>query len=81
MRATSVVNSYKTSEELQRWIDSLVEKFYKTAKVCAIMKKSQQRNFCGIVNECIETSWSSFAADPKSAIGKVNQTSGMFDIW
>ncbi|EFA12734.1 xylosyltransferase oxt [Tribolium castaneum] len=78
LKGVSVSNSNKTGKELQDWIDSLFSKFYVIEKSCAVGRTE----VCGVqVEECRRTSWSSFAPDPKSFIGSVNETSGAFDIW
>jgi protein xylosyltransferase len=79
LKAVSVSNSKKTGRELQSWIDSLLTKFYVVEKMCAVKRAVQ---ICGVqLEECFNTTWSSFAPDPKSVIGNVNQTTGAFDIW
>lgn len=78
LKAVSVSNANKTGKELRDWIDSLFVKFYVIEKTCAVGGSE----VCGVtMEECRTTNWSSFASDPKSFIGEVNQTSGAFDIW
>lgn len=73
-------NSLKQNEALVNWIDRLFRKFYVVDKVC--VDANAQVNMCHTrVNPCRTTSWSSLAPDPKSAIGEVNATTGMFDVW
>ncbi|KAJ8931235.1 hypothetical protein NQ314_015879 [Rhamnusium bicolor] len=62
------------------WIDVLFPQFYTIEKVCAI--DGDYDDFCGTkLSACVKTDWSSFAPDPKSAIGTVNETTGTFNIW
>lgn len=73
-------NAKREGRALSLWIDDLVSKFYDIEKVCVV--NSGGSDVCGTkVSACAKTNWSSFAHDPKSAIGTVNETTGTFDIW
>ncbi|XP_050301024.1 xylosyltransferase oxt [Anthonomus grandis grandis] len=69
-------NAQKQGEQLLKWIDSVVDAFFSVETVCGT---DETDNKCDKV--CRTTEWSSLAPDPKSAIGKVNSTTGMFDVW
>lgn len=73
----SVANSKRFGPDLQEWIDTLFAKFYTLGSSC-IARNAKHDNVktCGIVTNCIDTDWSSLAPDPKSFIGKVNETTG-----
>lgn len=72
-------NSKRFGPDLLEWIDSLVGKFYDIGHVCVANNYTE---VCGIkIQKCTDTRWSSFAPDPKSYLGNVNDTTGTFDIW
>ncbi|XP_030765815.1 xylosyltransferase oxt [Sitophilus oryzae] len=76
----AVKNSQKRGDSLLEWIDSLVGLFFSIETVC--VDSTTVRNVCRPVgSSCQETDWSSLAPDPKSAIDKANDSTGMFDIW
>ncbi|KAF7270775.1 hypothetical protein GWI33_016280 [Rhynchophorus ferrugineus] len=76
----ALTNSQKQGDSLLQWIDSLVASFFSIEKMCVNSKFSE--DICGsTVSTCRVTAWSSLSPDPKSAIEKVNETTGMFDIW
>lgn len=79
LEGLSLANSKRFGPDLLEWIDSLFVKFFNVGHICLV---SNIGNVCGIkVQKCRDTSWSSRAPDPKSFIGKINETSGGFDIW
>lgn len=76
----SQANAKREGQALSLWIDDLVSRFYGIEKVCAA--NNEDVDMCGTkISVCTNTDWSSFAHDPKSAIGTVNETTGTFDIW
>lgn len=80
LKEQAQANSQSQGPGLLQWIDDLVNMFYSVERMCA--DSSSQVSVCGnLMNDCRTTQWSSLAPDPKSAIGEVNATSGMFDIW
>lgn len=71
-------NARRKGDDLKKWIDSLFSKFFSVGKVCGV----KEAEVCGVaLPVCAKSSWSSFYPDPKSAIGEVNQTTGVFDLW
>lgn len=69
-------NAKRYGVDLEEWIDSLISEFYYFKEVCYL------RESCAVgLQNCNGTSWSSFAPDPKSQLGQVNETSGRFDPW
>lgn len=71
-------NSKRFGPDLEEWIDSLVGKFFKIGDMCVAENVSK---VCGLsVARCESTSWSTFAHDPKSFLGRPNETSGSFDF-
>lgn len=77
---TSITNSQRYGDLLTEWTDELFSNFYKLRKLCVTSDSTIE--LCGVkVSSCKNTTWSSYALDPKSAIGAINQTTGMFDIW
>lgn len=79
LEGLSVANSKRFGPDLLEWIDSLFVKFFNVGHICLA---SNLGEVCGIkIQKCTDTSWSSRAPDPKSFLGKINETSGGFDIW
>ncbi|ERL87361.1 hypothetical protein D910_04756, partial [Dendroctonus ponderosae] len=73
-------NAQRRNASLLAWIDSLVGVFYAIERVCTTADSPV--GACGLkIAPCRTTQWSSLAPDPKSAIGDVNATTGMFDVW
>lgn len=72
----SEANAKRYDVDLEEWIDSLVLAFYYFENVCF-----QKSSCAGGIRFCSNTSWSSFAPDPKSYIGHLNETTGRFDPW
>lgn len=82
MENAAVANAKRFDADLDEWIDSLVHKFYSIEKLCVVNR--ERMNVCGHnLDACVETSWSSYAPDPKSAIDRdtVDRTNGTFYIW
>lgn len=76
----SRLNSQKFGDSLRKWTDQLFSVFYKVRKLC--VSSDSTMSICGIkLGSCINTNWSSFALDSKSAIGVINHTTGTFSIW
>ncbi|KAJ8925077.1 hypothetical protein NQ315_001249 [Exocentrus adspersus] len=79
MEKVCTANAKRQGKALDAWIDNMVARFYAVEKICATGVDGE---VCGTkVQACVGTDWSSFAPDPKSAIGTVNETAGGFDIW
>lgn len=73
-------NAQRRNASLLAWIDSLVGAFYAIERVCT--SSDSPVSACGLkIAPCRTTQWSSLAPDPKSAIGDINATTGMFDVW
>lgn len=76
----SQINSRKFGEALNQWVDRLFSVFYKIRKLCVSSDSTMSK--CGMkFGSCKNTNWSSYALDPKSAIGVINETTGTFNIW
>ncbi|XP_017786273.1 PREDICTED: xylosyltransferase oxt isoform X2 [Nicrophorus vespilloides] len=74
----SISNSKRFGQDLLDWIDALFGKFYTLESICI----ASAADTCGLnVTKCSNTNWSSLAPDPKSHIGKINETTGSFDLW
>lgn len=69
-------NAKRFDVDLEEWIDFLISAFYQFENVCF-----QGKSCSNTMQLCSETKWSSFAPDPKSHIGQLNETRGRFDPW
>lgn len=72
----SKANAKRYDVDLEEWIDSLISAFYIFENVCFQWKSCVEN-----LQVCSNTNWSSFAPDPKSYIGQLNETTGRFDPW
>lgn len=72
----SQANAKRYDVDLEEWIDSLILTFYRFENVCF-----QGKSCSNGMQLCSETDWSSFAPDPKSHIGQLNETTGRFGLW
>lgn len=73
-------NAKRFGPDLLEWIDNLTGKFYQVGHICVV--GDNYTDVCGIkVQQCKDTSWSTYAWDPKSYIGDVNETTGSFNLW
>ncbi|CAG9819354.1 unnamed protein product [Phaedon cochleariae] len=73
-------SSIQDRNRLREWIDELSSIFYKVSDMCAVSLNSV--DVCGtILSSCVASNWSSYAPDPKSAMGVLNETTGTFNIW
>nr|CAD7397004.1 unnamed protein product [Timema cristinae] len=79
LRRKATANSKRFGVDLQKWIDSLTNGFYKVVESCAA--STRQTSLCGgvILEPCEGTVWSSLAPDPKSQICTVNNITGRMD--
>nr|CAD7444893.1 unnamed protein product [Timema bartmani] len=79
LRRKATANSKRFGVDLQKWIDSLTNRFYKVVESCAA--STRQTSLCGgvILEPCEGTVWSSLAPDPKSQICTVNNITGRMD--
>lgn len=86
----SVSNAKRFGLDLSEWIDALVGKFYKVQRTCIVSNTltsttttTMKLSFNQLKLEfCNKTSWSSLAADPKSLIGVINETTGyIHSLW
>nr|CAD7427661.1 unnamed protein product [Timema monikensis] len=79
LRRKATANSKRFGVDLQKWIDSLTNGFYKVVESCAA--STRQTSLCeGVILEpCEGTVWSSLAPDPKSQICTVNNITGRMD--
>lgn len=76
----SQINSRNFEDSLAQWNDRLFSMFYKIRKLCVSSERTMSK--CGMIfGSCKNTNWSSYALDPKSAIGLINETTGTFNIW
>lgn len=80
LEALAESNAKRFGPDLLEWIDNLIGKFYQVGHVCVVGNNST--DVCGInVQQCVDTSWSSYSYDPKSFIGDLNETTGSFNLW
>ncbi|CAG2068663.1 unnamed protein product, partial [Timema podura] len=79
LRRKATANSKRFGVDLQKWIDSLTNRFYKVVESCAA--STRQTSLCGgvILEPCEGTVWSSLTPDPKSQICTVNNITGRMD--
>lgn len=75
----SLSNSKRFGVDLEEWIDTLFVSFYQFMDICVVNEVSQFSQ--SDLEICSQTDWSSFAPDPKSFIGEINQSTGKFDPW
>lgn len=68
-------NVYKRGEELERWLDSLVARWWRMEGYCRTSVGGEESNGCTWLPECSSKNWSSFFPDPKSELGEI-QTDG-----
>lgn len=64
----ATVNARKVGEELHKWIDDVVGKFWTVEGSCVVEGESPK---CAKLTSCKDVEWSSRSPDPKSEIGKV----------
>lgn len=64
------LNSKKTGEELNEWVDSLVKENWHVEDACTVGNELKE---CDGLLRCEMTSWSSRSPDPKSEIEEVNE--------
>ncbi|XP_023025219.1 xylosyltransferase oxt [Leptinotarsa decemlineata] len=80
LEVSSISDSKNREHFLTEWIDKLQSKFFQMEKMCAVVSASV--DICGeTISACVKTNWSSFAPDPKSAIGTNFKSTGNFNIW
>lgn len=72
----SQANAKRYDVDLEEWIDSLIMAFYHFENVCYLGKPCSKD-----LQLCTDTKWSSFAPDPKSDLGQLNETTGRFHPW
>lgn len=79
----SVSNAKRFGLDLREWIDGLVDKFYRIKRTCIVNATLTGSVTCGNtrIELCSMTGWSSHAPDPKSWIGKVNETTGYLNTF
>lgn len=74
----SLSDSKRIGLDLQNWIDNIVSSFYTIKKTCVLGKsvngKRVDENVFSKFEKCEETSWSSFAPDPKSDVSELGKT-------
>lgn len=78
LQQLSVSNAKRFGLDLEEWVDSLVDGFYRFVSICVV---AEVPNLQSGFKVCSQTNWSSFASDPKSFIGEVNRSTGKFDPW
>lgn len=66
----AMLNSKKMGQQLNEWIDTLVQENWSIEDACAVGEEVHE---CNDLVKCELTSWSSRSPDPKSEIGQVSE--------